>query len=148
MYGGGQEYGLRPGTLPVHLIVGIGKAAELALKESERRNKACKKYRAVILDALAELNPIFNGDPERTLPNTLNLSFPGLDSEAVMLALKDKIAISSGSACTSSSYEPSHVLRAMNLPDDIIKGAIRISWCYSTQHPDWSEVVNTIKKLY
>jgi cysteine desulfurase len=148
MYGGGQEHGLRPGTLPVHLIAGFGVAAELALRESKKRNEACGAYRNIVLKALSRFNPIFNGDQKQTLPHILNLSFPSLDSEAVMLALKDLIAISSGSACTSQSYEPSHVLKAMSLSDDTIRGALRFSWCHMSDHPDWELVIKTIKNLY
>lgn len=148
MYGGGQEYSLRPGTLPVHLIVGLGLASELALKEAKQRNEKCKTFRTVALKALEQLAPVYNGDQSRTMPHIINLSFTGLDSEAVMLALKGVIAISSGSACTSQSYEPSHVLKAMKLSDDVIKGALRLSWCYMTEYPDWDEVVSILKKLY
>lgn len=148
MYGGGQEYSLRPGTLPVHLIVGFGLSSELALKEAKQRNEKCIVYRDVVQKALERLEPVYNGDQNRTMPHIINLSFPGLDSEAVMLSLKGIIAISSGSACTSQSYEPSHVLKAMKLPDDVIKGALRFSWCYMSEHPDWFEVSKIIKNLY
>ena len=76
-----------------------------------------------------------------------NVSFPGVDSEALMVALKDCIAVSNGSACTSQSYQPSHVLKAMGLPESVIKGAVRISWCHMTEAPDWNEVVDIINKL-
>jgi cysteine desulfurase len=148
MYGGGQERCLRPGTLPVHLIVGLGIASELALKEVERRNKACRNYLNTIKKAFEPLVPIYNGEQTRTLPNVVNVSFPNLDSEAVMVALKDIIAISSGSACTSQNYELSHVLKAMGLNDEIVRGALRISWCHMSEHPNWEEVVRNIKKLY
>lgn len=65
-----------------------------------------------------------------------------------MVTLKDIIAISNGSACTSQSYEPSHVLKAMGLPDTIIQGALRLSWCHATEEPDWDEVVKVVKRLY
>jgi cysteine desulfurase len=148
MYGGGQERGLRPGTLPVPLIVGLGMAAELGLKESEERYKTCYAYRKEVLEALEPLNPTYSGDQNRTLPHVINVAFKGLDSEAIMVALKNIVAISNGSACTSQSYEPSHVLRAMGLSDEIIKGAIRLSWCHMTEHPDWEKVVERIKSLY
>ena len=70
----------------------------------------------------------------------MNLSFPGLDSEAVMIALKDEVAISNGSACTSVSYNPSHMLKAMGLPDDEIMGALRFSWCHMTPEVDWERI--------
>ena len=147
LFGGGQERGLRPGTLPVPFIVGLGLAAELALQEASQRSDACISYRKRALEALAPLEPSFHGDLERTLPHTLNLSFPGLDSEALMLALKDVIAVSNGSACTSQSYEPSHVLKTMGLADSDIQGAVRLSWCYMTEDPDWREVTQIIQQL-
>ena len=146
-HGGGQERGLRPGTLPVPLIVGLGMAAELALKEHKERYEQCRRYRSVVLEALSPLQPSFNGDPALTLPHVLNISFAGLDSEAVMLALKDTVAISNGSACTSQSYSPSHVLKAMALADDTIRGALRISWCHTTAQISWTEVARTIGNL-
>jgi cysteine desulfurase len=77
----------------------------------------------------------------------LNLSIPGLDSEAVMLVLKDLIALSNGSACTSASYDSSHVLVAMGLSDDRIGGALRFSWCHMTEEPDWTEITARVKGL-
>ena len=139
-HGGGQERGLRPGTLPVPLIAGLGLAAELAVQEAESRATACRVFRKRLLNALAPLSPLFNGDPERMLPNTVNLTFPGIDSEAVMLAWKHFAAVSNGSACTSHSYEPSHVLKAMGLSQDRIKGAIRLSWSHMTDDPQWDSM--------
>jgi cysteine desulfurase len=147
LFGGGQERGLRPGTLPVPLIVGIGLAAEMALRRHSEHEKTCRAFRGRALTALSPLSPILNGDQSRTLPHVLNLSFPGLDSEAVMVALKDLVAISNGSACTSHSYQPSHVLKAMGLPDEQIEGAIRISWCHMTEEPDWGGIAKVIKSL-
>ena len=102
---------------------------------------------ARLIDALAPLEPAFNGDPERTLPHVVNVALPGLDSEAVMVALKGLVALSNGSACTSHSYEPSHVLEAMDVPEEAIRGALRISWCHLTEDVDWSEVMRTIETL-
>lgn len=147
-YGGGQERGLRPGTLPVPLIVGLGCASELALRESSNWMNACRIFREKAISELSLLNPDFNGDQNRTLPHVVNLSFPGLDSEAVMVALKGILAVSNGSACTSASYQPSHVLEAMGLSAERIRGAIRLSWCHMTPEVDWSEVVKAIKALY
>jgi len=146
-YGGGQERGLRPGTLPVPLIAGLGTAAELAMKQNDERRARCLSFRRTALEMLRPLDPIFNGDPSRSLPHVLNLSLPGVDSEALMVALKGTIAISNGSACTSQSYEPSHVLRAMGLAAEQIKGAVRLSWCHMTDTPDWTEVTKIIKRL-
>lgn len=146
-FGGGQEWGLRPGTLPVALIVGLGLAAELASQEGSKWTRACQEFRAKAVTGLAPLDPEFNGDQERTLPHVINLSLPDLDSEAVMVALKGVVAVSNGSACTSASYQPSHVLKAMGLSDARIKGAIRMSWCHMTPDVDWGEVVNVVKRL-
>lgn len=146
-YGGGQERGLRPGTLPVPLVVGLGVACELAMKDSQRRAGACRAFRKTALKALRRLDFVFNGDPERSLPHVINISVLGLDSEAVMVALKDIVAISNGSACTSQSYEPSHVLKAMGLPDPQIMGALRLSWSHLTAEPDWDAVVRSVSAL-
>lgn len=147
MYGGGQERALRPGTLPVPLIVGLGVATELALKNSQQRANTCRTFREQLLKALAPLQPVIHGDLQCTLPHTINFSIPGLDSEAAMLALKGSIAISNGSACTSSSYTSSHVLQAMNLSEEQIQGALRISWCHLTEPVDWPEIVKRLQQI-
>jgi len=147
MFGGGQERGLRPGTLPVPLVVAFGAAAKLALTEHAQRREACKTFRAIALQKLCLLNPAYNGDPERTLAHTLNVTFPGVDSEAVIVALKDIVSVSNGSACTSQSYDPSHVLTAMGLPEDRVAGAVRMSWCHLTPQPDWEAVVGRLRVL-
>jgi cysteine desulfurase len=147
MVGGGQERGLRPGTLPVPLIAGFGLAAELAVKEHSQRREACLRYREQVLAGLAPLAPIVHGDPQATLPHVVNLSLPGVDSEAVMVAWRGLLAISNGSACTSTSYEPSHVLTSMGLPDDQIRGAMRISWSHASPPVDWEEAVTRVKAL-
>ncbi len=146
-YGGGQERGLRPGTLPVPLIVGFGLAAEMALKNHENRRVRCLELREQALNALNPLGIRLHGDPRQTLPHVLNFSVEGIDSEALMVALKDIAAISNGSACTSQTYEPSHVLRAMKLPDAAIEGAVRLSWCHLTRNVDWEEIAKQISGL-
>ena len=135
-YGGGQERGLRPGTLPVPLIVGFGVAAKLAMKEAEKRKARCVAIREEALAVLEPLGIHLHGAPELTVPHVLNFSVKGIDSEALMISLKDVAAVSNGSACTSQSYEPSHVLRAMGLPEDAIAGAVRLSWCHLTPAVD------------
>lgn len=147
MHGGGQERGLRPGTVPVHLVAGLGTAARLALQEADQRNAACTAFRERALATLEALGAVHNGDPERTVAHTLNVSLPALNSEAVMLALKPYLAISNGSACTSQSYDPSHVLEAMGLPRDRIQGALRLSWCHSTDEPAWESVQEAIRLI-
>ncbi len=145
MYGGGQERGLRAGTLPVHLIVGFGVATALALKHSEERAAICRVFRDDVLKALAPFKPVIHGDLDRCLPHVINCSIAGLDSEAAMLALKGAIAISNGSACTSSRYTSSHVLNAMKLPEEEIQGALRMSWCHLTEPVDWHEIVERLR---
>lgn len=147
MYGGGQERGLRPGTLPVHLIAGLGEAAEIAVKDNELRIQTCKKIKETILSAFMPLTPVINGVFSDTASHTLSIAFPGLDSEAVIVALKNEIALSNGSACTSSSYQPSHVLKAMQLKDDVIQGTLRLSWCHLSESVDWQLVASKIRKL-
>lgn len=146
-YGGGQEGGLRPGTLPVHLIAGLGEASELAEKEVDQRNEACRKFKDELLAGLAPLKPTIHGDAERTQPHVVNLSLPGLDSEAAMLALKDLVAISNGSACTSESYEPSHVLKAMGLSEEEVRGALRWSWCHRSKIVDCLCIKSAVNRI-
>ena len=146
-YGGGQERGLRPGTLPTPLIVGLGIAAETALLEHQRRAKACYAIRSLAMQALEPLGVRLHGDPQTTLPHVLNFSVPGIDSEALMLALRDHVAISNGSACTSQSYTPSHVLQAMGLSAEAVAGAVRLSWCAWTPPVDWSSLADRIRSV-
>lgn len=146
-FGGGQERGLRPGTLPVALIVALGKAAELALRDSEKRNSYCAAIKTEALAALMNAGGVPTGNPTKSVPSTLNIAFPGLDSEAVMLVLKDEVAISNGSACTSQNYAASHVLVAMGLYDDRVKGALRFSWCHLTPKVNWNALASAIKTV-
>ncbi len=139
-FGGGQEHGIRPGTLPVALIAGFGLSAELSLSDSEERAKRCAGQREKMLSAFRGLTLEFHGDQERVLPHTVNFSIPGLDAEAAIIALKDLVAVSNGSACTSQSYSPSHVLEAMGIDQETIEGALRFSWCHLTEEVDWESV--------
>jgi cysteine desulfurase len=147
LVGGGQERGLRPGTLPVALIAGFGFASELAVREHAERRAACVAYKDEVLDGLAALAPQIHGDAQYTLPHVVNLSLPGLDSEAVMVAWRGLLAVSNGSACTSASYDPSHVLAAMSLPEEHIRGALRLSWSHTTEPVDWPEAVSRVQDL-
>jgi cysteine desulfurase len=143
-FGGGQERQLRPGTMPVPLIAGLGLAAELATTEAEARAERCRAFRRSLLAGLAPLNPVVNGDPERSVPYILNVSFPGLDAETAIDAWSDLVAISDGAACTSQSYTCSHVLSAMQLPAWRKDGALRFSWCAASTEPDWSALVAAV----
>ena len=147
VYGGGQERGLRPGTLPVALIAALGKASEIAIRDNNKRRQKCLKMRGEAIAALEALNPKLTGDQSRVMAHVLNLSIPGLDSEALMVALKDVIAISNGSACTSSNYAPSHVLKSMGMSDDEANACIRISWCHLTPEIDWELVTDRIRTM-
>ena len=132
-FGGGQEAKLRPGTLPVHLIVGLGMAAKIAKKELKKRQTKNKKIYDQVIKLMNNLGGKLNGDEKYLLGNCVNFSIPTVDAEAFMLTTKDLISISNGSACTSSTYEPSHVIKAMNNNENILKGAVRISWCHLTE---------------
>lgn len=136
LVGGGQERGLRPGTLPVPLIAGLGLATEISHAECAGWAASAAQIRAGIVGPLTAAGAIVNGDPELSVPYIVNLSFPGLDSEAVILALRDVVAISNGSACTSASYSPSHVLEAMELSEERRRGAIRLSWGAGATTPE------------
>jgi cysteine desulfurase len=143
--GGGQEMGLRPGTLPVPLIVGVGVASELAEKEHAARRKEAARIKAELLNGLSSVEYTVNGDPARTLPHVVNLMFPGVDSEALMVSLRDVVAISNGAACTSASYSPSHVLKAMGLSDDQASWSVRVSWGLGIEGVPASEMADAIR---
>jgi cysteine desulfurase len=147
MYGGGQERGLRPGTLPVALIAGLGLASALAADECADRARRCMAIKNEALLALEPLGIVLNGDAQRTVPHTLNFSVPGVDSEAAIVALKDVAAVSNGSACTSQRYEPSHVLAAARLPAQQVAGALRLSWSHLTPSVDWSVMAERLASL-
>jgi cysteine desulfurase len=142
MFGGGQERGIRPGTLPVPLVAGLGLAAEIAEQDHGQRASRCRAFGEVLLRDLGSLKAQVNGDSKFLVPHVLNVSIPGLDSEAAMLAAKEQIAISNGSACTSQSYQPSHVLKSMDLDNERIEGALRISWCHLTNTNGFSDTIS------
>lgn len=132
MYGGGQEQEMRPGTLPVALIAGMGKAAELAWKERKEIREGCLDNLNTFRRVLKESNVRYwiNGAPEYSSGSCLNVSFENYDSEALMIELQDMFgtAISNGSACTSGSYRTSYVLEAMGFDRKRSESAVRISW--------------------
>lgn len=145
MFGGGQEKGLRPGTLPVALIAGLGQAcAEAKANYLEWRSK-CEVIKLSLLDVLTSLGAKVNGS--NVASHVLNVSIPHVNSEAAMVALKGIIAVSNGSACTSQNYTSSHVLKAMGLDDERIDGAIRMSWCYMTEELPLKLIYDKIKGL-
>jgi cysteine desulfurase len=131
--------------VPVPLVAGLGLAAELAHSERDARRLACLAFREKVVQGLAPLLPEINGDFERLAPHVLNVSLPAIDSEAAIVATKEWIAISNGSACTSHTYEPSHVLTAMGLSERRIASALRMSWSYMTAAVDWTPIVERLK---
>lgn len=129
LHGGGQEYGLRPGTLPTHQIIGMATAFRIAhdLMLSDYQHSTCLEQ--ILAAQLTQLEGIhFNGDQKHKLPNIVNVSFDQVSSDSLIIALRDEIAIASGSACNSGAIEASHVLRAMGIEGDRLYGAVRISF--------------------
>ena len=126
--GGGQERGLRSGTLPLPLCVGLGAACEIARAEMDDENARLKRLRDDFLARLRARLPDIrvNGDLDARVAGNLNVSFPGADAEDLMMDVKE-VAVSSGSACTSAEIEPSYVLRALGLPDELARASLRIS---------------------
>ena len=130
MFGGKQEHGIRPGTIPVALVAGLGKACELAENEYKVNYVKNMRIKEIILQLLEDSGVAYqiNGDQEHCISNTLNICLMGVSSEALMLATKQYCGISNGSACNSDSYNPSYVLSEMGIPKDKIENSIRISW--------------------
>jgi len=128
MDGGGHERGFRSGTLPVALIVGFGKAVELCSRNQDSENKRLKQYRDQLIDDImtAHTDVILNGSREQRLSNNLNLCFPGIEAETLIMNMKN-IACSTGSACTSASLKPSHVITALGYDTELAHTAIRFS---------------------
>ncbi len=146
-HGGDQERGLRPGTVPVALAIGLGEAAELAGNEHSKRREDALALKRALLEGLCSVEHQVNGDPKRTQAHVLNVTFPGVDSEALMVAMKSEMAISNGSACTSSSYSPSHALQAMGLDDETIECSVRISWGQGVDQLPASTLVEAVEGL-
>ncbi len=127
MHGGGHERGMRSGTLPTHQIVGMGEAFRLAKAEMATDNERIRMLRDRLLAGLGSIEEIYvNGDMEHRVPHNLNVSFNFVEGESLIMAIKD-IAVSSGSACTSASLEPSYVLRALGRNDELAHSSIRFT---------------------
>ena len=146
MYGGQQEHSIRPGTIPVALVAGLGKACELVAKEYKENADKCKAIKTEMLSVLKESGIPYkiNGDQDYCMANTLNICIEGITSEALMLSTKQYCGISNGSACNSNSYSPSYVLTAMNIPVERIEDSIRVSW---GQESDFAETVNAFSAM-
>ncbi|MAZ57551.1 MAG: IscS subfamily cysteine desulfurase [Gammaproteobacteria bacterium] len=144
MHGGGHERGFRSGTLPTHQIVGMGEAFKYAKLEMAKDNKKIKKLRDMLWDGLKDMEEIYlNGDLDQRIPGNLNISFNFVEGESLIMAIKD-IAVSSGSACTSASLEPSYVLRALGREDELAHSSIRLTiGKYTTEE----EIEHTVELL-
>ena len=127
MHGGGHERGFRSGTLATHQIVGMGEAFRIARLEMVDENKRIKALRDRLFNGLSDIEQVFiNGDMEHRVPHNLNISFAYIEGESMLMAIKD-LAVSSGSACTSASLEPSYVLRALGREDELAHSSIRFT---------------------
>ena len=141
MHGGGHERGMRSGTLPTHQIVGLGAAFALANERYAEDHAHVAKLRQKLWDGLQDIEEIYlNGDLENSVPNIINISFNFVEGESLMMSLKD-LAVSSGSACTSATLEPSYVLRAIGRPDELAHSSIRFSFGRYTTEEDIDTVV-------
>lgn len=147
LYGGAQEKNKRAGTENVASIVGMGKAAEL-YNYSPDRDKRCKEIQNKFYNAFSTMKDVhFNTDISNSISTTLNVGFKGIESESLMLLLDmNGICVSAGSACNSGSLEPSHVLKAIDCPDEYIYNSIRLSWDDTLSDEDVDYVINSIQK--
>ena len=136
MQGGGQEYGLRPGTLPTHQIVGMATALKLAANSLVNDYLHTQQLAQLLSTQLKQLEGVhFNGDQNQKLAAIINVSFDDVGSDSLMIRLRDQLAIANGSACNTGTIEASHVLRAMGIEGDRLYGAVRISFGrYTTEH--------------
>ena len=147
IHGGGHERGFRSGTLATHQIVGMGEAFKIAQDEMEKDNKLIKKLSDIFYKEISEIEEIFlNGNKKNKVPNITNVSFAYVEGESLIMALQD-VAVSSGSACTSASLEPSYVLRALGRPDELAHSSIRFSFGRFTTEEEVRSVAETTKKV-
>ena len=146
LYGGQQERGFRPGTTPVALVAGFAYAAALCDEEEKNNREICAKTKQRFINSISSLDYCINGDQKYCLPSTVNISFTGVDAEALFLTMKNDYAFSNGSACNSNSHSPSYVLTAMGLPQQRINEAIRISWSSKTD-VNFDSLVEYIKSV-
>ncbi|MED5274537.1 MAG: IscS subfamily cysteine desulfurase [Pseudomonadota bacterium] len=144
MHGGGHERGFRSGTLPTHQIVGMGEAFRIAQEEMVEDNKRILKLREKLWNGLKDMEEIYlNGDLDQRIPGNLNVSFNFIEGESLIMAMKD-VAVSSGSACTSASLEPSYVLRALGRDDELAHSSIRMTIGKYTTEQDIDHVLKII----
>ena len=151
IHGGGHERGMRSGTLATHQIVGMGEAANIAMEEMESERDRLISLRERLWSGVKDLEAVqINGDFDQRLPGVLNISFSFVEGESLIMSLKD-LAISSGSACTSASLEPSYVLRALGLSDELAHSSLRFSFGRFTTEEDVDlaieQLVHSVEKL-
>ena len=146
MHGGGHERGMRSGTLATHQIVGMGEAFRIAREEMQEENARIEKLQKRLLDGLTEIDETYiNGDLDKRVPHNLNISFNYVEGESLIMAIKG-IAVSSGSACTSASLEPSYVLRALGRSDELAHSSIRFSIGRFTTEKDVDYTIELLKE--
>ncbi|WP_455207940.1 IscS subfamily cysteine desulfurase [Kaarinaea lacus] len=146
MHGGGHERGMRSGTLATHQIVGMGEAFRIAKEQMVEDNQRITRLRDKLYNSLQDIEEVYlNGDIEHQVPNILNVSFNFVEGESLIMALKG-IAVSSGSACTSSSLEPSYVLRALGRNDELAHSSIRFSIGRFTKEEDIDYAIDQVHK--
>ncbi|MGB5202102.1 MAG: IscS subfamily cysteine desulfurase [Sedimenticolaceae bacterium] len=145
MHGGGHERGLRSGTLPTHQIVGMGEAFRIAREEMATESARILALRSRLFDGLKGMEEVYvNGDLEHRIAGNLNVSFNFVEGESLMMALKD-MAVSSGSACTSASLEPSYVLRALGRPDELAHSSLRFTLGRFTTEEEIDHVLSQVR---
>ena len=146
MHGGGHERGMRSGTLATHQIVGMGEAFAIANAEMLEEGKKIKQLRDRLLEGFSDMEEVvINGDIEQRVPGNLNISFNYVEGESLMMAISD-VAVSSGSACTSASLEPSYVLRALGRSDELAHSSIRFSIGRYTTEKDVDDAIRLVRE--
>jgi len=146
MHGGGHERGMRSGTLATHQIVGMGEAFAIAKAEMLEEGKKIKQLRDRLLEGFSDMEEVvINGDIKQRVPGNLNISFNYVEGESLMMAISD-VAVSSGSACTSASLEPSYVLRALGLSDELAHSSIRFSIGRYTTEKDVDDAIRLVRE--
>ena len=145
MHGGGHERGMRSGTLATHQLVGFGEAARIAHEEMAAESAQLEALRERFWDAISDITEVYiNGDRNQRLPGALNVSFAFVEGESLIMSLRD-LAISSGSACTSASLEPSYVLRALGLNDEMAHSSLRFSFGRFTTEAEVDHAVQCVR---
>jgi cysteine desulfurase len=146
MHGGGHERGMRSGTLPTHQCVGMGEAFRLARLEMERDNTKARALHQRLIDGLKDIDQVFlNGHPTQRVPQNINMSFNFVEGESLIMGIKG-LAVSSGSACTSASLEPSYVLRALGRSDELAHSSLRMTIGRWTTEEEIDYAVDTIRR--